>query len=108
MLRKKGQTIFEYIVLIVLVIAVFISMGSYIKRGMQGRWKEAMDDIGDQYDPRVADVEVLHTITAESTTFVETREDVDGHWTFREDITNAQESKVGTYDIRDEFPQDAF
>ncbi|MFH0753753.1 MAG: hypothetical protein V2A70_04240 [Candidatus Omnitrophota bacterium] len=47
--NKRGQSILEYAVLIVIVIAALLSLQTYIKRGIQGRLKSATDDIGEQY-----------------------------------------------------------
>ncbi len=49
--RKKGQSTLEYAILIVVVIGALLSIQVYVKRGVQGRFKEATDDIGKQFDP---------------------------------------------------------
>ena len=50
MLRnRRGQSILEYAILMVIVIAALLSLQTYIKRGIQGRLKQATDDIGEQY-----------------------------------------------------------
>lgn len=43
-LLRKGQTTAEYAILIGLVVAVAVAMQTYIKRGVQGRFKDATDD----------------------------------------------------------------
>jgi Flp pilus assembly pilin Flp len=49
-LRKhKGQTTLEYAILIVIIIGALLTLQVYIKRGVQGRFKSATDDIGEQY-----------------------------------------------------------
>ena len=49
-LRKiKGQSTLEYAVLIIIIIGALLSIQVYIKRGVQGRLKQATDDIGDQF-----------------------------------------------------------
>jgi uncharacterized protein (UPF0333 family) len=47
--QKRGQSILEYSVLIVVIIGALLTIQVYIKRGVQGRLKSAADDIGDQY-----------------------------------------------------------
>jgi hypothetical protein len=47
--RRQGQSTLEYVVLIIIIMAALLSLQSYIKRGIQGRLKQATDDIGDQY-----------------------------------------------------------
>jgi Flp pilus assembly pilin Flp len=49
--KRKGQSTLEYAVLIVIIIAALLAMNTYIKRGVQGRFKQAADDIGDQFSP---------------------------------------------------------
>jgi hypothetical protein len=65
---KKGQTLLEYVFIIIVVIGAMIAVGNYFKRGMQGRWKEAVDGLGDQYDPRVADTDIDFSIESNSDT----------------------------------------
>ena len=49
-LRKiKGQSTLEYAVLIIIIIGALLSIQVYIKRGVQGRLKQATDDVGDQF-----------------------------------------------------------
>lgn len=43
-ISKKSQSIMEFSLLIALVISVYIGMQIYIKRGLQGRLKDASDD----------------------------------------------------------------
>src|SRR4030042_465651 len=43
MLKRKGQNIAEYSILIALVIAAAVAMQVYIKRGIQGRVANAVD-----------------------------------------------------------------
>ena len=44
-LNKKGQSIAEYSILIALVIAAAIGIQTYVKRGWQGRAKDASDGL---------------------------------------------------------------
>jgi Flp pilus assembly pilin Flp len=50
MLKRKtrAQSVLEYAILMVIVIAALISIQTYVKRGLQGRLTSATDDIGDQ------------------------------------------------------------
>ena len=47
--KRKGQSVLEYIILIVIIIAALLTLQIYMKRGLQGRLASATDDIGDQY-----------------------------------------------------------
>jgi hypothetical protein len=46
MLNRKGQNIAEYSILIALVIAAAVAMQTYVKRGLQGRVRDAVDYTG--------------------------------------------------------------
>ena len=46
---RRAQSVLEYAILMVIIIAALLTLQTYIKRGIQGRLKSATDDIGDQY-----------------------------------------------------------
>lgn len=50
--NSKSQTIVEYVALILVLIAVLIVMGTYYKRSLQGRYRQAGDSLsgGLQYN----------------------------------------------------------
>ncbi len=52
-IRRNGQSIVEYAVIIIMFIAVFIVMGAYYKRSLQGRYRQAGDMLGggEQHTP---------------------------------------------------------
>lgn len=60
---KKGQSILEYAILIVVVVGALIAMQWYMKGGYQGRIRSASDDLGEQYSP----TRVISNITTNST-----------------------------------------
>jgi hypothetical protein len=82
---RKGQSIIEFTVLLIIVIGVFIAMQFYVKRGIQGRWKSSLDDFGEQYDPRLTNANVVTRILANSSTQIQVIPDVGGSWTQRSD-----------------------
>jgi len=47
--RQKGQSTLEYVILLGFVVAALIAMGVYMKRGTEGKLRESVDQIGDQY-----------------------------------------------------------
>ena len=49
--NKKAQSTLEYAILIIIVIGALLTIQIYIKRGVQGRLKQATDDIGAQFSP---------------------------------------------------------
>ena len=51
MLRKiKGQSTLEYAMIIAVVVGALLALQIYMKRGLQGRMREAADDIGKQFE----------------------------------------------------------
>ena len=96
---KRGQSMVEYAVLIIVVLAVFLSAGNYLKRGIQGRWKSLTDDLGDQYDPRIACSFVEQHLISDSNTEISTIPSINGYYTARRDYTNSVETKSGSVTI---------
>lgn len=64
--RRKGQSTLEYAILIIIIIGALLSIQVYVKRGVQGRFKQAADDIGDQFSP--GNTNVTHITTTTSAT----------------------------------------
>ncbi|MCA9398112.1 MAG: hypothetical protein KC618_00055 [Candidatus Omnitrophica bacterium] len=97
MLRKlrQGQSTLEYLVLIIVILGAFLAMQLYFRRGIQGRWKSTLDDLGDQYDPRFANTRVRHTLITTTDTQIIAHDTTDGTWTERIDNTNSVERKTG-------------
>ena len=100
MKMKKGQSTIEYVVITLIVLGAFVATSAYLKRGIQGRWRQAIDGVGEQYDPTVMNTRVRHSLVSESyselTTEEETINGVSGYWTNREDHTNMIEQRTGT------------
>ena len=93
--KKTGQSSIEYITLITILLAVFITIGTYFKRGVQGRWKSAVDDLGDQYDPLTADTNITYSLISDADTRLNSITDTAGVWTFRTDTSTSTEIKSG-------------
>lgn len=47
--NSKAQSTIEYLMVSVLIVAALYVMSIYIKRSIQGRLKEAADQVGEQY-----------------------------------------------------------
>ncbi len=47
--RSRGQSTLEYALIIAVVVGALLAMQVYMRRGMQGKLREATDDIGGQY-----------------------------------------------------------
>jgi len=68
--RKKGQSTLEYAILIIIILGALLSVQVYIKRGVQGRLKQAADDIGSQYsDGNTNVIKKMITNSHEAQTF---------------------------------------
>jgi len=65
--HKKGQSTLEYAVIMAVVVAALIAMQTYMKRGLQGRMKQASDDIGEQFSPGYTTANHTTTATINST-----------------------------------------
>lgn len=52
---RDGQSIFEYVALFAIIIAVLVSMQAYVKRAIAGGLRQAVDSVGEQYSPRHTD-----------------------------------------------------
>ena len=68
-LFRKSQSALEYAVIIACVAGALLAMKIYIKRGIQGRLRQASDDIGEQYAPVNVASEI--TITLDSKTIID-------------------------------------
>ena len=92
---RAGQNIAEYTILITLVLGAFIATTVYVKRGLQGRWKAAVDDLGDQYDPTTAMTDITYRTNSATNTFITTNETLSTIQTFRNDASSSIEEKTG-------------
>lgn len=48
--NKKAQSVAEYVIILGLVVATVVAMQTYVKRGMQGRIREAVDYVENPTD----------------------------------------------------------
>ena len=107
MRNHKGQTILEYTVIVIIILGVMIAMKDYIKRGIQGRWKSAADDFGEQYDPQSVNSNIVYAtqVNAQSIVTVlngsnnSTGQLEQGQWTNRVDASNSLETKTGSTQV---------
>jgi len=66
-LNKRGQSTLEYAVIIAVVVGALLAIQVYIKRGVQGRLKQASDDIGEQFSPGASYYDYNTTTNTNST-----------------------------------------
>ena len=93
--NKKGQSALEYAVLLIVLMGAFIGIQNYMKRGIQGRWKASVDELGDQYDPRTADTNIRETLSSSTNTSIIALNTLGGYWTKRTDVSSSAERKTG-------------
>ena len=62
MFNRRAQSTLEYAIIIAVVMAGLWMMQNYLKRGYQGKLKDAADQMGEQYDPKA--ITATYTITA--------------------------------------------
>ncbi|MFH0753756.1 MAG: hypothetical protein V2A70_04255 [Candidatus Omnitrophota bacterium] len=98
---KKAQSVLEYMILLIIIIAAFLTMQVYMKRGFQGRWKQAVDDLGDQYDKTGYHSDIRYTQIGSSESRTTAVPDVvvdgvSGQKTVRTDSVITTETKTGT------------
>jgi hypothetical protein len=93
---RQAQSTFELSVLITVVLAALLVMGVYLKRGLQGRWKSSVDEMGEQYDPWAMNGSITFRAGGTTETRIIGLPSGDGIWTTRTDFSNTTESKFGT------------
>ena len=95
-MSKRGQSIMEYSFFMIILLAVFLIMNTYVKRGIQGRWKASVDGFGDQYDPKTANSLVSYNLVSNSSTMLGIGYDATTgtQFTNRSDATSSTESKT--------------
>lgn len=95
-LNKKGQSTLEYAVIIAVVVAALIAMQVYFKRGVQGKMREATDQIGEQYSPG-------NTTSIYNTTAVVTSEEtvVGGDAPITNSTSGQKQTRTGSETVQD-------
>jgi len=66
--KVRAQSTLEYAMVVACVVAALLSMQFYLKRGMEGKLRQAADEAGEQYAP--SNVESNITTETTSTTTV--------------------------------------
>lgn len=98
---SRAQSSIEYIILVIIVAAALITMQVYIKRGIQGRWRRGIDELGMQYEPARTNIESLYTFLSNTSSTLrldrsisscENATDANPCYSTRRDITNIEES----------------
>ncbi len=100
MKKIKGQTVLEYSLLVTIVLGAIVATTFYLKRGIQGKWKDVVDSVGEQYDPTVMISSTKYSIESNAETVIKTTVgnymgNVTGIWTNRYDSANSIENRTG-------------
>lgn len=100
MLKKTGQSVLEYTLLVTIIMGAIVATTFYLKRGVQGKWKDVVDSLGEQYDPTVMNSGLLYTVNVSANTVIRVSEERRfgnqiGVWTNRSDSTMSNEAKTG-------------
>ncbi len=69
--RKKillAQSSIEYAIMVAVVVGALLAIQVYFKRGVQGRLRDNVDNIGKQYDPSNVNSNVAMSISTVMTT----------------------------------------
>lgn len=67
---NKAQTILEFAVFSACIIAAFVVMASYIKRGIAGRLRAVSDGMGEQYDPGNTQSNIITSQESETSSII--------------------------------------
>ena len=90
---NNGQTLLEFVVLFIVLIGAFLAMQNYLRRGVQGKWKESLEGMARQYDP-AANVATGYVLIQNATTVINVTDEPGGYRTWRTDTTNMFEQKM--------------
>lgn len=93
-LNRKGQNALEYVLLVTSVVVAFLAIQHYLNRGLQGRVREASDNIGSQFDAQATSTNYT---TTRSSTVQETNI---GGVTNSSLVTNEATSRTGSEEIK--------
>ena len=72
---RRGMSTMEFAVLAVCLVAGLIAMQGYIARGMQGRFRQSADSIGEQYAPGRTTSDTTQNFISSSTTITNTTDE---------------------------------
>lgn len=99
--RHKGQSILEYAMIVAVVVAALLAIQIYMKRGVQGKLRSSVDDIGAQFD--AGKTKVVSETNRTGVTVEETEQGVttvstgEGPSTRAEETTSSGSETVGGF-----------
>lgn len=71
---RPAESTLEFAVFVFIVIMALLSMAVYGKRAFQGRYREAADELGGQYDPAYTKSDITITSTSDLITATTTKQ----------------------------------
>lgn len=87
--RISGQSTIEYALTIICVVAALLAIHIYMKRAVEGRFRENVDAIGPQYDPGNTESSITLSTDSDVTTLTELEEEGDKIKTTTTSTTNS-------------------
>ena len=94
---ERAQTLLEYTIVLVIIVAALLTMNVYLRRGLQGRWKESVDQLGEQYNPGQTNSMMTQRMTSTSSTRIQAVRDklqgAEGYYTMRNDNVTSTETR---------------
>ncbi|MBF0122641.1 MAG: hypothetical protein HQL21_04425 [Candidatus Omnitrophica bacterium] len=69
-ISSKAQSLVEYSALVFVIVLSLVAMQAYMKRGLQGRWRDSADQLGEQYDPKTMTGSTTHTMKSKTSTHI--------------------------------------
>lgn len=93
-MRRRAQTTLEFMIILAVVVGALLCMQTYIKRGLQGKLRATVDELGEQYDPANTTGDITVEVNKDTTTTVDTDPDTSKQTT-TETIHTDQEKRYG-------------
>ena len=88
--NKRAQGMLEYAVLIAIIVAVIVGMQIYVKRALQGKFKQTADQMGEQFTTNPTTAYAIKTTSISART-----ETVDPKTGTKSEIAAAEKAPAG-------------
>jgi uncharacterized protein (UPF0333 family) len=89
--RLRGQSTLEYAMVVAIIAAAVIAMQFYIKRAVEGRAKQAGDEISEPYDSELMASSAITTRVNSTTTIFSTPWQMGDEFVVRQDVDKHEE-----------------
>lgn len=110
--NQRAQSILEYTVVIVCLIAALVAMQIYIKRGISGKLRQSADEIGAQYSPKHTSSNVTTALTSDAASVLyripmKLKDGSEGWFSVRKDRINEEVNTRQGYEGVDELSKES-